>query len=68
MESEGFKELRQKAESIARKRKNYEGDVKISEIYATLSEIAEIDSSIASKLLKLELSTELDIPSSRGKR
>ncbi|QXO93524.1 hypothetical protein KSK55_09015 [Methanospirillum purgamenti] len=57
----GFKNLRQKAESFARKKKNYQGDVKLSEIYATLSEISPIDNKTASEMLNLEFSTELEI-------
>lgn len=53
-----FKRDRILAESIARKRKNYQGDVKISEIYPIFSELTHIDSTIADKLLQLEVETE----------
>lgn len=53
-----FEKLRIKAESIARKRKNYQGDVKISEIYSIFSELAQVDLKTADKLLQLEVATE----------
>lgn len=56
-----FKELRNTAERIARERKNYQEDVTISEIYSVFSDVAKIDSDTSSKLLNLEISTEIDI-------
>ncbi len=53
-----FKDLRIRAESVARERKNYLGDVKISEIYLVFSELAGIDSNTAETLLNLEVETE----------
>ncbi len=53
-----YKELRIKAESIARVRKKNRGDVKITEIYSVFSELAKIDTKTANTLLHLEVSTE----------
>ena len=42
-------------------KENYQSDVKITEIYTILSELAKIDTSIAFELLELEFTTEQDI-------
>lgn len=55
---ERYKKFRIEAESIARARKNYLGDVKISEIYLIFSEIAKINPITADELLHLEVNTE----------
>lgn len=53
-----YKELRIKAESIARLQKKNRGDVKITEIYSVFSELAKIDTTTANRLLNLEVNTE----------
>lgn len=53
-----FRTLRKKSEKIARERKHYLGDVKISEIYLVLAELARIDPEAAERLLNLEINIE----------
>ncbi|VVB63914.1 Glycosyltransferase AglE [uncultured archaeon] len=54
----GFHEIRKESENIARARKHYQGDVKISEIYSVFAELARISTATANKLLELEVNTE----------
>ena len=56
-----FKDLRIRAEAIARERKHNNGDVKLSEIYSVFSELAKIDTSTAFNILDLEVATEKKI-------
>lgn len=56
-----FRKLRKDAENTARARKQYQGDVKISEIYSVLSRIAKIDISLSRELLEQEVNTEIGI-------
>jgi glycosyltransferase involved in cell wall biosynthesis/FMN phosphatase YigB (HAD superfamily) len=61
----GFHKIRKDSEYIARQRKNWQGDVKISEIYAVFAEKAKVGHEVASKLLELEVSSEISILSPR---
>jgi len=53
-----YRELRKRAETLARARRNFTGDVKISEIYSAMAELAKINDETANRLLNLEVETE----------
>lgn len=53
-----YREKREQAESLARKNKNFKGDVKISEIYSMFAKLIRVDIEIAKKLMQLESETE----------
>jgi FMN phosphatase YigB (HAD superfamily) len=57
----GFRKLRKEAENVARERKHYQHDVKLSEIYSVLSELAKINTSVVKEIQKLEVSTEKNL-------
>jgi FMN phosphatase YigB (HAD superfamily) len=57
----GFRQIRKESENIARARKHFQDDVKISEIYSIFAEQAKISTSTANKMLELEVSTETAI-------
>ncbi|MFZ3145933.1 rhamnan synthesis F family protein [Methanothrix sp.] len=57
----GFHKIRKDSEIIVRERKNWQGDVNISEIYSVFAEIAKIDPKISNELLEFEVNTELSI-------
>jgi|GEM_PF-432883 len=61
-----FRKLRKDSEKIARERKHYLGDVKISEIYLVLAELARIGPEAAEKLLNLEVNIEKTLLIPRG--
>jgi GT2 family glycosyltransferase/SAM-dependent methyltransferase len=56
-----FHEVRKNSENIARARKNFQGDIKISEIYSVFSEVAKISTETAKMLLDLEVRTEREL-------
>ena len=53
-----FYALRKESEHAVRARKDFHGDVKISEIYSVLAGIAKISTETANKLMELEVNTE----------
>jgi FMN phosphatase YigB (HAD superfamily) len=56
-----FYKLRKDSENVARGRKQFQGDVNITEIYSAFSELAKISTATTKKLCDLEISTEKDL-------
>ncbi|MFC1968120.1 rhamnan synthesis F family protein [Chloroflexota bacterium] len=56
-----FYDLRKEAEKLVRAQRNFQGDVKISEIYSVFAELAKTSTDTAIKLLELEVDTETNL-------